>query len=154
MSRKSLSSIIEEYLKRVLEEKNEIEIRRNEIAELFDCVPSQINYVIDTRFTIKQGYLVESKRGGGGYIRIKEVDLLDDTQKLDTMINAIGTELTEREGKAIIESLYAAEVIKKGEAKLMHVAMDKSNYNGAGLLENRIRARLLSNFLMTYKYKD
>lgn len=154
MKRKSLSSIIEDYLKQVLEEKNEIEIRRSEIAELFNCVPSQINYVIDTRFTIKQGYIVESKRGGGGYIRIKEVNLLDDTQILDTMIDTIGTELTEREGKAIIENLYAEDVIKKDEAKIMHVAMDKSNYNGAGSLENKIRARLLKKFLMTYKYKD
>ena len=71
MEEKSISDIIEEYLKQILGESSQIEIRRSEIANHFDVVPSQINYVIKTRFTIQHGYLVQSKRGGGGYIRIE-----------------------------------------------------------------------------------
>ena len=72
---RNISDIIEGYLKKVIEvdEKGHVEIKRSEIAEKFQCVPSQINYVINTRFTADRGYLVESKRGGGGYIRIVRV---------------------------------------------------------------------------------
>src|SRR5690625_6245305 len=67
----SISDIIEQYLKKRLHnnDKKYVEIRRSEIADQFQCVPSQINYVINTRFTLEKGYLIESKRGGGGYIR-------------------------------------------------------------------------------------
>ena len=72
MQGQNISDIIEKYLKQILADSEEIEIRRSEIADLFDVVPSQINYVIKTRFTIQNGYVVESKRGGGGYIRIEK----------------------------------------------------------------------------------
>ena len=78
MENKSISDIIEAYLKEILGDSAQVEIRRSEIANQFDVVPSQINYVIKTRFTIQNGYLVKSKRGGGGYIRIERVNLLDD----------------------------------------------------------------------------
>ncbi len=69
---RNISDIIEQYLKQVIDlsNNNVIEIKRNEIADRFECVPSQINYVINTRFTLERGFVVESKRGGGGYIRI------------------------------------------------------------------------------------
>ena len=69
-----ISDMIEEFIKDLFDEQNEaIEIQRNELAEQFICVPSQINYVISTRFKPQQGYYVESKRGGGGHITIKKV---------------------------------------------------------------------------------
>ena len=66
---RNISDIIEEYLKKVLEmsEDEIVEIKRSDIADKFQCVPSQINYVINTRFTLEKGYVVESKRGGGVY---------------------------------------------------------------------------------------
>ena len=73
MAHQNTSDLIESYIKKILENSEMIEIRRIEMADLFNCVPSQINYVINTRFTIQRGYLVESKRGGGGYIRITKV---------------------------------------------------------------------------------
>ncbi|MDR1568298.1 MAG: CtsR family transcriptional regulator, partial [Streptococcaceae bacterium] len=73
MSSKNTSDMIEEYLKRLLEESGMIEIKRNELSLQFDVVPSQINYVIKTRFSLSRGYEVESKRGGGGYIRIVKI---------------------------------------------------------------------------------
>lgn len=72
MNHHNTSDLIEAYLKKILEDSETIEIRRAEMANLFNCVPSQINYVINTRFTIQRGYTVESKRGGGGYIRIEK----------------------------------------------------------------------------------
>ena len=77
---KNTSDMIEKYLKELLSQAAEIEIRRSEIAEHFGVVPSQINYVIKTRFTESRGYIVESKRGGGGYIRIGKVQFSDHHQ--------------------------------------------------------------------------
>ena len=71
-----MSDVIEEFIKDLFDDNNEyIEIQRNELAEKFNCVPSQINYVISTRFRPSQGYYVESKRGGGGHIRIKKINI-------------------------------------------------------------------------------
>lgn len=74
---RNISDIIERYLKSILHESPEgmVEIQRNDLADQFSCVPSQINYVISTRFTLEKGYLVESKRGGGGYVRIQRIEL-------------------------------------------------------------------------------
>ena len=70
-----IADMIEEFIKDLFEEENYIEIQRNDLAEHFNCVPSQINYVIATRFKPSQGYYVESKRGGGGYIGIKKFSI-------------------------------------------------------------------------------
>lgn len=74
---RNISNIIENHLKIILDQskKGYIEIQRSELADQFQCVPSQINYVINTRFTVEKGYLVESKRGGGGFIRIRRCNL-------------------------------------------------------------------------------
>ena len=88
---RNISDIIEQYLKQVIDlsNNNVIEIKRNEIADRFECVPSQINYVINTRFTLERGFVVESKRGGGGYIRIIKVKLHDDIDIIDQMLHMI-----------------------------------------------------------------
>ncbi len=149
-----MTDIIEAYLKKVLQQKEQVEIRRNEIAELFDCVPSQINYVINTRFTIQRGYLVESKRGGGGYIRIMKVQVLDELDLLDTMIEVIGLTISEADAKSVVQNLYDEEIISKREAKLMLVAMDQSLYTGERFTDNRIRANLLRTMLANLRYEE
>lgn len=149
-----MTDIIEAYLKKVLQQQEQVEIRRSEIAQLFDCVPSQINYVINTRFTIQRGYLVESKRGGGGYIRIIKVQVLDDLDMLNTMIEIIGKSISEREAKSVVQKLYEEDIVSKREAKLMLVAMDKSLYTGDRLLDNRLRANLLKSMLANLKYEE
>src|SRR5699024_11311210 len=87
----SISDIIEAYLKEVLKSEGDemIEIKRNEMANHFECVPSQINYVINTRFTLERGYLIESKRGGGGYIIIIRIDHRDEYLLIDDILNKI-----------------------------------------------------------------
>src|SRR5699024_3224652 len=113
MDNQNLSDIIEAYLKKVLKQQEQVEIRRSEIADLFNCVPSQINYVINTRFTIQHGYLVESKRGGGGYIRIIKVQLLDDIEKLETLIEIIGNAITEKDAFSILNTLFEENIISR-----------------------------------------
>lgn len=154
MENQNMTDIIEAYLKKVLQQQEQVEIRRSEIAQLFDCVPSQINYVINTRFTIQKGYLVESKRGGGGYIRIIKVQVLDDLDMLNTMIDIIGKSISEKEAKSVVQKLYEEDIVSRREAKLMLVAMDKSLYTGDRLLDNRLRANLLKSMLANLKYDE
>ena len=153
MNNRNLSDIIEAYLKEVLSQSEQVKIKRNEIAERFDCVPSQINYVINTRFTIQNGYLVESKRGGGGYIRIIKVQLLDDSQKVDSLTEIIGKQISEKDAFSIINTLYREETITKNEAKLMLAAMKKTAYGLDLKIEKLIRANILKNMLTSLKYE-
>ena len=78
----TLADEIERYIKKILEASHDgiVELQRNELALQFSCVPSQINYVLSTRFTTEQGYIVESRRGGGGYVRIVKAYVADDSE--------------------------------------------------------------------------
>lgn len=153
MSYQNMSDIIEAYLKQVLSEREQVDIRRSEIASRFDCVPSQINYVINTRFTVQKGYLVESKRGGGGYIRIMKVKLLDESDVLDQMIDVIGDTINEKDSVAIVQTLFQEKILSNREAKLMLVAMEKTLYTGKLSVDNAIRANILKSMLSVLRYQ-
>ncbi|MBD8086191.1 CtsR family transcriptional regulator [Limosilactobacillus sp. c9Ua_26_M] len=155
MEEKSISDIIEEYLKQILGESSQIEIRRSEIANHFDVVPSQINYVIKTRFTIQHGYLVQSKRGGGGYIRIERVNLLDNVDVLNSLIQAIGDSISERDAYDIIRTLYDEKVLTRREGDLILVALSKQTLNVNDCnVEARLRARILISMLNRLRYES
>lgn len=155
MENKSISDIIEEYLKKILGDSAQIEIRRSEIANHFDVVPSQINYVIKTRFTIQNGYLVKSKRGGGGYIRIERVNLLDNIDVLNSLIQTIGDSIRERDAFAIVQTLYDEKVITQREGDLMLVALAKQTLDvGDTDIEARLRARVLISLLNRLRYES
>lgn len=155
MQGQNISDIIEKYLKQILADSEEIEIRRSEIADLFDVVPSQINYVIKTRFTIQNGYVVESKRGGGGYIRIEKVKLLDDLDVLDTLIQVIGDSINQRDALSIVKSLYEDDVINNREGNLILAAIDKKTLaiNDRDM-EDQLRARILIGILNHLRYES
>ena len=152
MENQNLSDIIEAYLKKALIQKEQVDIKRNEIADQFNCVPSQINYVINTRFTIQHGYLVESKRGGGGYIRIIKVQLLENVEKMETLIQIIGDSISEKDSYSIINTLYEDNIITEKEARLMLSAMEKNNYNKVNQIEKEIRAEILKKMLLGLRY--
>lgn len=155
MEEKSISDIIEGYLKSILGDDEKVEIRRSEIADHFDVVPSQINYVIKTRFTLQNGYLVQSKRGGGGYIRIERVNLIDDVDVLNMLINSIGSSITEREATKIIQTLYDEEVITRREGDLMLVALSKHALAlSDSKVANQLRARILVSLLNRLRFES
>lgn len=143
MRNRNMSDMIEEYLKNALKDEGRIEIQRNEIAELFNCVPSQINYVINTRFTVQHGYSVESKRGGGGYIRIIKVQVNNESDFLNDMGQIIGNHMSEKEGQVVIETLYEHDMLTYREAQMMLAALEQQNYSGNLILDNQIRANVL-----------
>lgn len=155
MQNRNISDIIEKYLKSILADSQKIEIKRSEIAHQFDVVPSQINYVIKTRFTIQNGYIVESKRGGGGYIRIVKVNLINDADVLDQLIDFIGDSITSGKTLQIIQSLYEDKLLTQKEANLILATMDRSTLNFADKrLENIVRARILISVLNRLRCAD
>lgn len=153
MQPSNMSDIIEEYLKNVLLAQEKVEIRRSEIADRFNCVPSQINYVINTRFTVQQGYVVESKRGGGGYIRIMKVNLVDDMDILDALLEAVPEELSIKQVNHILQNLYDNELLSKREAQLLNIAMSKESLTEAEQCSDQLRSNMMKNILTGLKYK-
>ncbi|KRM95003.1 transcriptional regulator CtsR [Liquorilactobacillus aquaticus DSM 21051] len=155
MQGQNISDIIEEYLKRILADTHQIEIKRSEIAQLFNCVPSQINYVINTRFTIQNGYVVRSKRGGGGYIRIAKVNLISDADVLDDLMTVIGNNISSTQAFQIIQSLFEDNVLTQKEANLILAAIDQQTLAFEDKrVENAVRARILISILNRLKYDD
>ncbi|HDR7794944.1 TPA: transcriptional regulator CtsR [Bacillus luti] len=152
---KNISDIIEQYLKQVIDlsNNNVIEIKRNEIADRFECVPSQINYVINTRFTLERGFVVESKRGGGGYIRIIKVKLHDDIDIIDQMLHMIDHSVAQGSAESMIIRLIEEGIITNREAKLMLSVIDRSVLSMDVPFRDELRARILCAMLRTLKYK-
>ena len=153
MQSSNMSDIIEEYLKNVLLAQEQVEIRRSEIADRFNCVPSQINYVINTRFTVQQGYVVESKRGGGGYIRIMKVNLVDDMDFIDALLEVVPEELSVKQANHILQNLYDNELLSKREAQLLSIAMSKESLTEAEQCSDQLRSNMMKNILTSLKYK-
>ena len=145
---RSTSDRIEEYLYAKLSDSANgvIAIQRNDLAQLFACVPSQINYVIATRFTLERGYVVESKRGGGGYIRIKRL-APEHIDQLGQLVLAVGELIAQKEAEGIVWRLESDELLSSREADIMRVALSRDVLALPLPERDRLRARLLSAML-------
>ena len=145
-----LSNIIEEFIRELLQESNTgiIEIQRNEMAEHFECSPSQINYVLSTRFTPYKGYYIESRRGGGGYIKIVKVRIDEDKNMRDLIINTIGSTITKGKSYDVVDALYEEDVLSKREAKIIKAAISDRVLKEDIENKNIIRANILKNILL------
>ncbi|MCI8383490.1 MAG: CtsR family transcriptional regulator [Clostridia bacterium] len=142
-----VSDIIEEFIKELFEQEDSIEIQRNELAEQFNCVPSQINYVIATRFKPSQGYYVESRRGGGGHITIKKVNNTKSEYMMH-IINNIGSEITSNEVDILISDFLTFDIIKPMEARLLKVATSDNVLQLERTEKDKVRARIFKNMLL------
>lgn len=142
---RNISDLIEQYLKQTLQNSSEgaIEIQRSDLAEKFSCVPSQINYVISTRFTLEKGYYVESKRGGGGYIRIQRVDLpsLEAVQR--HIHQTVGERIDQTAAEGLIYQLEEADLLTEREARLIRSAISRDVLTVNLPLRDEIRAKML-----------
>ncbi|KHE70867.1 CtsR family transcriptional regulator [Halobacillus sp. BBL2006] len=153
---RNISDIIEEYLKSILDEAQQktIEIKRSEIADQFQCVPSQINYVIKTRFTVEKGYIVESKRGGGGYIRISRIQHRKDSDMIEEIMDMVQPKVSQTAAFDVIIRLLDSEIITRREAKLMESIIDREVLAFPLPLRDEIRSRIMTALLFTLKYKS
>ncbi len=143
-----MSDIIEEFIKDLFDEDStEIEIQRNDLAQKFNCVPSQINYVISTRFKPSQGYYVESKRGGGGYIKIKKVDITKSNYLMH-IIKSIEDTLTNQEVDILISNFLSYGIVSEKEAKLLKVATSDNILTIPLEYRDKLRANIFKNMLL------
>jgi transcriptional regulator CtsR len=118
-----MSDIIEAFLKQMINDTDgSIEIQRNELANHFKCVPSQINYVIDTRFTTERGYYVESRRGGGGNIRIRRVNISRPGNYLMHIISSMGDNISQQSADVFINNFIDYDVISVREGLILKAA--------------------------------
>ena len=145
-----LSDTIESFIKELLtQEEQGVELKRNELAEYFGCAPSQINYVLATRFTLDDGYVIESRRGGGGYIRIVRV-VSDHGQRLSYLINErIGDSIDEAAAGRLIGQLVEQKVISPEVGGVMRSAISASSLSIPipDQLKDAIRARTMKTML-------
>lgn len=123
----NISDIIEKYLIALFEEGNNVNISRNELANYFSCAPSQINYVLTTRFTPARGFVVESRRGGGGYISLVRLEDNRDDLLNDILNQPICDGLSYPKVVQMIGRMYEDKLITKREAQLIaSVTSDKA----------------------------
>ena len=141
----AMSDKIEAFIMELLKEEMSggIELGRNELASVFNCVPSQINYVISTRFNPEKGYIVESRRGGGGYIRIKRIpkDIFGDIEEI---IRKIDTGISKEKAKGIIDYLSDTDRLDKKQKTIIETVVLEALDEG----EDEIRARILKQILV------
>ena len=147
-----LSDSIESFIKTLMtQEEPEVELKRNELAEYFGCAPSQINYVLATRFSPDHGYIIESRRGGGGYIRIVRV-VQTGAQRLMYLTNErIGDAISEAEAVRLIHQLVEQGLVSLAEGEIMRSAVSAQAMSVPipDALKVALRARTLKTMLMT-----
>lgn len=146
-----ISDAIERFIKALMEDTDShIELKRNELAQYFSCAPSQINYVLATRFTPDHGYLIESRRGGGGYIRIIRAETSTDDHLDYVLKESIGDSITTLKSNQLIRSLFDRQILSADEARLMTAAISQSALSLPipGDMKNELRARLLKSMLL------
>ena len=143
-----LSDTIEQFIKELLEGDAQVELRRNELAQHFGCAPSQINYVLATRFSVDHGYIIESRRGGGGYIRIVRMRERSPETLLSAILERIGNSISEENAVALISNLMERNIVTKNEALLMRSAVGRNALALPVSAKDVLRASVLSNMIV------
>ncbi len=146
-----ISDTIEKFIREMFIDGECVELKRNELANYFNCVPSQINYVISTRFTTERGYIVESRRGGGGSIKIRRI-AMERNDTIRHVVNTIGSSIDIMTVEAIVNTLYVSEIINANEAKLIIAACSNNSLSAIsdGFLKNTVRADVFKNLLLMF----
>ena len=142
-----LSDSIEHFIKDLMHEDARVELRRNELAQHFGCAPSQINYVLATRFSVDHGYIIESRRGGGGYVRIVRMQSRGETNLLEMLLNRVGNSVDEETANAIISNLFERKMITRREAGLMRAAVSRNALALPISAKDVLRAAVFRNML-------
>lgn len=145
-----ISDVIENFIKEMMDQaEGEANFHRNELAEKFHCVPSQINYVINSRFTSDHGYIVESKRGGGGSVTIRRVSM-DRPGYLMHIVSSVGNAISQRLAFAFIQNFLDYGAISQKEANLMAAAISDNVLRELKQpLQDKTRASILKNMIVS-----
>ncbi len=143
-----LSDSIEHFIKDLMTEDAHVELRRNELAQHFGCAPSQINYVLATRFSVDHGYIIESRRGGGGYVRIVRMQTRGEPNLLNILLNRVGNSVDEETAVAIISNLRERDMVTDSEAALMRAAVSRNALALPISAKDVLRAAVFRNMLV------
>lgn len=138
----SISDIIEDFIISTMAEDNSIELSRNDLAKYFSCVPSQINYVLNTRFTLNKGYLIESTRGGAGFVKVIRVQNTGNDY-LKSLLNLCDRPMSYLEGCQIIDNLRAKKCLTERESNILKRTISTKSLNNPINLDNIIRTNIL-----------
>jgi len=144
----SISDIIENFILKTMGDDDSVEISRNELAGFFSCAPSQINYVLETRFTVDRGFAKESRRGGGGYIKISRIKLDDDDFMSSLILESIGDDLTEKRMVQILDRLVREKVITEKESKMILSCLSDDSLAMPFMVRDVVRARAFKNVIL------
>lgn len=150
----NISNVIEQFLLRLLDDGDNVSISRNELADYFSCAPSQINYVLMTRFTPARGYVIESRRGGGGYISLTR--LSDDRDKLlDELVNLpVSAGLSHTSAVQVLCRLADSGIIDKDTADLLSAVMADKAIVAPSVSKNSVRAGMMRALAATLLKKE
>ena len=144
---KTISDVIEEFIMNSLDDGQFIELSRNDLAKFFSCVPSQINYVLNTRFTVNRGFVVESQRGGGGYIKVLRVQD-NNNNFLNNVLNRCMQPLSIIEANQIINQMHERKLITAREANIIKGAISPKALNNPINMDNVLRANILKQVII------
>lgn len=140
-----ISDLIEKFINELIEEsKGAIEIQRNEMADYFNCAPSQINYVLTTRFSTDRGYVIESRRGGGGFIKITRIDLDENDYLLKMLAERIGDSVNKEGAFELVEILYRKSLI---DVRIKNIIKNSIDDNTLSVLSKPLRDRVRAEVL-------
>ena len=145
----NISESIEQFIIATMGDGDSVDISRNSLAEYFSCAPSQINYVLDTRFTVDRGFVKESKRGGSGFIKISRLKNTDDNEYLNSLvIDSIGDELLEKRMIQILDKLVADQIVTLSEKSLIESALSEDSLSMPFTIKDKVRAKAFKNILI------
>ena len=151
---KSISDLIEEFIMSSLDDDAFIELSRNDLAKFFSCVPSQINYVLNTRFTVNRGFVVESQRGGGGYIKVVKVQD-NNSNFLQNALNICEKPLTFVEACQLLNHMLDRKLITEREMELIKSTISAKALNNPINIDNKVRSNIMQQVIIeTMKLKD
>jgi len=151
---KSVSDIIEEFIMASLDEDKFIEISRNDLAKFFSCVPSQINYVLNTRFTLNRGFLVESQRGGGGYIKVVRVQN-NNNSFLTNALEECSKPMDVVKANQLLENMKDRKLLTEREVEIIKSAISVKALNNPINIDNTLRANIMQQVIVqAMKLKD
>lgn len=145
---KTISDVIEEFIKNSLDDDDFIELSRNDLAKFFSCVPSQINYVLNTRFTVNNGFVVESQRGGGGYIKVVKMQDTNDNF-LKNCLEICKNPLNYVQSNQILAQMRDKKIISNREMEILKSAIGPRALNNPINMDNSLRSNIIGQVIIS-----
>ncbi len=151
----NISDTIEQFIVSTMGDNDSVDISRNSLAEYFSCAPSQINYVLDTRFTVDRGYYKESKRGGSGFVKITKIKLSDTNEFLSSLVkDSIGEEISFKRMSQILDKLVVNSIVSDNEKNIIEAALSDESLAMPLTIKDKVRSKAFKNILTKLMIKE